>query len=111
MHDSRRWRLVCYDIRDVKRYRLAYKLIQGYGERVQYSIFRCRLDDRQLAELRWKLARILDPTDSLLVIDICTRCASKVVVQNQLAGWDAAPATFAIVGHDHGSDDDDSSER
>ncbi|MEO0969056.1 MAG: CRISPR-associated endonuclease Cas2, partial [Cyanobacteria bacterium J06639_18] len=35
--------IVCYDIRCQKRWRKAYKLIQGYGERVQYSIFRCFL--------------------------------------------------------------------
>lgn len=97
MHENRRWRLVCYDIRDRGRYRKAHKLIKGYGEAVQYSIFRCRLDDRQAAALRWELSRLLSDEDSLLVIDLCQGCAGRVVTCNHKAGWDAAPPTFKVV--------------
>lgn len=44
--------LICYDIRDAKRWRKAYKLLQGYGERIQYSIFRCQLSMRSREKLR-----------------------------------------------------------
>ncbi|MCS6913777.1 MAG: CRISPR-associated endonuclease Cas2 [Myxococcales bacterium] len=96
-HDSTRWRLVCYDIRDPTRYRRAHKLIKGYGETVQYSMFRCHLDDRQTAELRLELARVLSDEDSLLILDLCPRCASRVVSQNHKAGWDQEPASFLVV--------------
>lgn len=109
MHDERRWRLVCYDIRDVKRYRQAHRLLRGYGESVQYSIFRCQLDDKQTAELRWRLSQVLDMAiDSLLIIDLCQRCAGRVVVCNHKAGWDAAPPTFAISMGRAASNDEDS---
>jgi CRISPR-associated protein Cas2 len=98
MHETRRWRLVCYDIRDPKRYRAAHKLLKGYGEPVQYSIFRCRLDDRQTAHLRWQLAQILADEDSLLIVDLCPGCAGRVISCNHKAGWDAPPPTFAVVG-------------
>jgi CRISPR-associated protein Cas2 len=39
MAEPRHWYLVCYDIRCPKRWRKAYKLIEGYGDRLQYSIF------------------------------------------------------------------------
>jgi CRISPR-associated protein Cas2 len=97
MHESQRWRLVCYDIRDPERYRKAHKLLKGYGEPVQFSIFRCRLDDCRAAELRWHLARILDAEDSLLILELCPRCAGRVVSCNHKAGWDAPPPTFALL--------------
>lgn len=97
MHETQRWRLVCYDIRDRKRYQRAHKVIKGYGEPVQYSIFRCRLDNRQTAELRWELSRLLTEEDSLLVIDLCHTCSGRVISQNHKAGWDAPLATFKIV--------------
>jgi len=53
MSADKRWRLICYDIRDVKRYRKVFRVLRGTGRSVQYSIFRARLDDRQTEQLRW----------------------------------------------------------
>ena len=39
----RRCYLVCYDIRNAKRLRRVFKLMKGYGEHWQYSIFFCVL--------------------------------------------------------------------
>jgi CRISPR-associated protein Cas2 len=96
MHDGKRWRLVCYDVRDSARYRLLHKVIKGFGTPVQYSIFRCYLDDRTTAELRWRLEKILDAEDSLLVIDLCPTCAGKVVSRNHVDGWDETPPGFVV---------------
>lgn len=41
----RRCYLVCYDIRDPKRLRRVHKLMKGYGESWQYSVFFCVLKD------------------------------------------------------------------
>lgn len=97
MSGDKRWRLICYDVRDPKRYRRLYKIMRGHGRTVQYSIFRCRLDDRQLESLRWQLARILAPEDRLLVVDLCPGCASRVIAKNHVEGWSDVPASFAIV--------------
>ena len=48
--------VVTYDICDEKRLRRVFKLMRGYGERVQYSVFRCELSDRERVELMSKLA-------------------------------------------------------
>ncbi|MBP7676313.1 MAG: CRISPR-associated endonuclease Cas2 [Thermoanaerobaculia bacterium] len=101
MHDDKRWRLVCYDVRDPGRYRQLHKVIKGFGTPVQYSVFRCFLDDRTTSELRWKLERILDPDDSLLVIDLCPPCAGKVVSRNHVEGWDEAPPAFVVLDGTH----------
>ena len=97
MNAEKRWRLICYDVRDPKRYRELYKVMKGIGRRIQYSIFRSRLDDREIEQLRWKLAKILDPVDRLLVVDLCPTCASRAISRNHVEGWTEKPASYTIV--------------
>lgn len=100
MSADKHWRLICYDIRDVKRYRKVFKLLRGTGRSVQYSIFRARLDDRQTEQLRWELSRLMASEDALLIIDLCPRCAGVVVSRNHVDGWTNEPASFSIIGND-----------
>jgi CRISPR-associated protein Cas2 len=96
--EDRRWRLICYDIRDPRRWRQVHKIVRGCGRRVQYSVFRARLDDRQLERVRWRLAAAMAPEDSLLIVDLCPACASNVVSRNHVEGWsDPRPPTHAII--------------
>ncbi len=97
MHAGRRWKLISYDIRDQKRYRRVFKILKGYGHSVQYSVFRALLDDRGLEELRWRLERELDATDSLLIIDLCPTCAGRVRVRNRPNDWGALPSAFLVA--------------
>lgn len=93
------WHLIAYDVRDPKRLRRVAHTLEGYGTRVQYSLFRCRLDRETLEKLRWELAKILDPVDSLLVMPICAQCASKVPVHSthDQTDWADEMPTFRIV--------------
>lgn len=47
--------LICYDISDDKRRRKVMGIMEGYGYRVQYSVFECDLDRRKTAELKRRL--------------------------------------------------------
>jgi CRISPR-associated protein Cas2 len=96
--ETRRWRLVCYDIRDPRRYRKIYKVIRGEGDRLQYSVFRCRLDDRQTEELRWRMLQHMAPEDALLIVDLCPSCAGRVVSRNHLSDWKDPSSEFRILG-------------
>ena len=98
MSAEKRWRLVCYDVRDPKRYRRLFKIVKGAGEAVQYSVFRCRLDDGETERLRWRLAQVMAPEDSLLIVDLCPSCSRRVVTRNHVDGWTEERATFRIVG-------------
>lgn len=98
MAADKRWRLICYDIREPARWRKVYKLVRGAGTHVQYSIFRCRLSDREVEKLRWELSRVMAPEDALLVVDLCPRCARHVTSRNHVEGWDEVPKTFLIIG-------------
>lgn len=97
MSAEKRWRLICYDVRDPKRYRSLYKVMKGVGRRIQYSVFRSRLDDREIEQLRWKLAKILDPVDRLLVVDLCPSCASRAISRNHVEGWTEKPPAYTLV--------------
>ena len=97
-HSDLRWRIVSFDIRDAKRYRRAAKILKGAAVRLQYSVFRARLDDRGIERLRWELARELADEDALLVIDLCPHCASRVVAKNQVDDWSVDPPTVIFPG-------------
>lgn len=87
MAESKNYYLICYDIRDPKRWRKAYQLLQGHGERLQYSIFRCRLNQREREKLRWNLEKILEQEDSLLIAGLCDRCVERVEACNRPEAW------------------------
>lgn len=75
-----------------------YKIMRGAGERVQCSLFRYRLDNRDVERLRWRLAHVIAPEDSLLVVDVCPTCASNMIARNHAKGWETRPPTFRIIG-------------
>lgn len=97
MASQKLWYLVTYDVRDPKRLAKTAKKIEGYGQRIQYSVFRCRLSDREREKLRWDLSKILENEDDLLIIGLCERCAAKVRVKSEDKSWGEKPVSFEIV--------------
>jgi CRISPR-associated protein Cas2 len=51
--------LVCYDICDDKRLRKVARVLEGFGARLQYSVFECPLDATRMAELKAELYDLL----------------------------------------------------
>ena len=64
MNPEQLW-VVAYDSPNTKRRRKLAKLLEGYGERLQLSVFECRLQPHQLQRLRQGLARIATADDSI----------------------------------------------
>lgn len=63
--------ILAYDISDPKRLRRVYKLMKGYGEHVQLSVFRCELTHRGLVELRARLGAVIHhDQDQVLFVDV-----------------------------------------
>jgi len=63
--------IVTYDISDQKRWRAVFKLMKGYGEWLQLSVFQCRLTRRRHAELLATLDEIIHhDQDHVLLLDI-----------------------------------------
>jgi CRISPR-associated protein Cas2 len=57
--------VIAYDSPSDKRRRKLAKLLEGYGERLQWSVFECRLQPHQLQRLRQRLTRIATGEDSV----------------------------------------------
>jgi len=96
---TRHWHLISYDVRDPKRLRRVAKLLEGYGTRLQYSVFRCRLDELTLEKLHWELNKVMEAEDDLLVMPLCNECAAKVPAHStgDQSSWAEKPPTFKIV--------------
>jgi len=63
--------IVTYDISDQKRWRRVFKVMHGYGEWLQLSVFQCRLSRRRRADLETQLRELVkNGEDHVLVIDI-----------------------------------------
>jgi len=89
MQDERLY-IVAYDISDPRRWRRVYKLLQGYGEWLQLSVFQCRLSKKRMIELRAALEeRIRHREDHVLLLDLGP--ADRVEVRVQSLGRSFAP--------------------
>lgn len=51
--------IVTYDIRDDRRLRRVFRVMRGYGDHLQYSVFRCELSDRERVELMSRLVKAM----------------------------------------------------
>ncbi len=72
------WLLIIYDIRKPKRLAKVAKVMEGYGRRVQYSIFECQLDSQTLKRLQNDLLQIIDQEeDEVKYFRLCSRCWEK----------------------------------
>jgi CRISPR-associated protein Cas2 len=62
---------VCYDISDDKRLAHVAKTMKGFGDRVQLSVFECRLTRSDLVRCRAALSAIIDHRkDQIIFVDL-----------------------------------------
>ena len=63
--------IIAYDIADQKRWRAIFRLLHGYGEWLQLSVFQCRLSRMRHAELTATLDEIIHHTeDHVILMDL-----------------------------------------
>lgn len=63
--------LVSYDISHPKRLRKVAHTLEGFGIRLQYSVFECPLDDLRLAKLKTELHDLLNhEEDQVLFVSL-----------------------------------------
>jgi CRISPR-associated protein Cas2 len=63
--------LVCYDVADDKRLRKTYKKMRGFGDPVQYSVFRCELSPTEKQLMKESLWAILHWNDDrVMLVDL-----------------------------------------
>ena len=73
--------IVCYDVPDDRRRNSLAHILEGYGYRVQWSVFECELTPVQFKELREKVTRVVKgDEDGVRYYFLCQDCLSKITI-------------------------------
>ena len=71
--------IIAYDIPSDKRRTKVHKVLSGFGQWTQYSLFELFLTDKQMVALQNRLERLLEPDeDSLRIYPLCEACRKRV---------------------------------
>lgn len=77
--------IICYDTPSNKRRRKIAKICEGYGTRVQKSVFETNLDKKKMDELAEKLLESIDQQkDNLRIYEIPKDYLPKISVWGQI---------------------------
>ena len=68
MSDEKRSYLVAYDINDDRRRNRVAKILQGYGERLQYSVFLLRVRPSKMLHVQELIEYEIDGMDDSVVV-------------------------------------------
>ncbi len=72
--------VVSYDISDDRRRLKVMKALEGAGERVQYSVFECRLKRQELERLKKRLRGLIrEQEDDVRFYLLCEQCVERIV--------------------------------
>ena len=70
--------IIAYDIENDRTRNKIAKILEGYGIRVQKSVFECKLTKRELSTLEKKFNELINTkTDSVLIQFLCEKCYAK----------------------------------
>ncbi|KAB8146093.1 CRISPR-associated endonuclease Cas2 [Chloroflexia bacterium SDU3-3] len=74
--------LISYDISNDRRRQKLAKLLEGFGQRVQWSVFECDLDQREYGLLAKKLKKVVREKegDNLRIYRLCATCAQQTAI-------------------------------
>jgi CRISPR-associated protein Cas2 len=67
--------IICYDIASNRRRSKVAKILLDHGDRLQESVYLCRMPEARMAELRGRIASKIDPkTDAVGIFRRCAAC-------------------------------------
>lgn len=76
---ERHFYVVAYDIPSDRRRTKVHKVLSGFGQWTQYSLFELFLNDKELVLLQNKLEKLLNPKqDSVRFYPLCAACLKQV---------------------------------
>ena len=90
--------IIAYDISDTRRWRKIFKLLHGYGDWLQLSIFQCRLSKKSKAELEFRCREIIKAGhDHLLIIDIGSASSVHLRIESIGKSFDTIERAAVII--------------
>ena len=91
--------VVSYDITSNRRRNKIAKTLEGYGTRIQYSVFECRLTEKKYKEMYRKLMQLMtDEEDgSIRIYSVCGNCEGKIRTIGEISGLPEQSAEHVIV--------------
>ena len=76
--------VIVYDIIDDKRRNRFRKFLKELGIRSQKSVYECRIDSREIREIRDYCRKSLDlQADAVRIYRVCSTCMDKALIQGQ----------------------------
>lgn len=79
--------VVSYDIASDRLRNKIAKILEGYGVRIQYSVFECRLNEKKYKEMYGKLLELMAGAKegNIRLYSLCENCLSKICTIGQPA--------------------------
>jgi CRISPR-associated protein Cas2 len=75
--------IVAYDIAAPRRWRKVFRIMEGFGDWVQLSVFQCRLTRRRQIELKLALDEVINHAeDHIIIIDVGPAAATRPRVES-----------------------------
>jgi len=71
--------VICFDISNEKRLRKVAIQMEDHGQRIQYSVFECYLNEQNLQALKKQLMQIINPEeDHIRYYHLCPKDHKKI---------------------------------
>lgn len=94
---QKQFTLIVYDISNDKRRTKLHNLLLDYGTPVQYSVFECLLDAKNLAKMKKAAARVIRPKkDHVRYYYLCADCVAKTETTRNEEVHNAEPKTLVV---------------
>lgn len=76
--------IICFDVSDKKRLRQVAIQLENIGQRVQYSMFECYLNTKQLKNLKKRIKAIINSKeDDVRYYNICPKDKAKILIDGK----------------------------
>ena len=90
--------LIVYDISNDKRRTKLHTILLNYGTPVQYSVFECHLNKKNLSKLKSAIAKVIRKRkDNVRYYFLCSECANKIEASRKEEVGKSKPLQTIVV--------------
>lgn len=92
---TKQFLVVAYDIPDDRRRQRLHHVLEGFGTPVQYSVFECLLEDKEVARLKQAVKRSTSlRKDHIRYYYLCAACQKRI---EATAGKEVTHAEHTVI--------------